>query len=61
MATDPQADLSRLLLKEEIEEFLAAEADCLDERRFDDWLALLTEDRTFGISLLFINTCNCNA
>ena len=44
MATDPQAGLSRLLLKEEIEEFFAAEADCLDERRFDDWLSLLTED-----------------
>lgn len=44
MAADPRAGLSRLLLKEEIEAFFAAEADCLDERRFDDWLALLTED-----------------
>ena len=44
MATDPQAGLARLLLREEIETFFAAEADCLDERRFDDWLALLTED-----------------
>ena len=34
----------RLLLKHEVEEFLFLEADVLDSRRYDDWLALLTED-----------------
>jgi len=36
--------MSRLLLKQEIEDFLYYEADLLDERRYDEWLALLTED-----------------
>jgi 3-phenylpropionate/cinnamic acid dioxygenase small subunit len=33
-----------LLLTQEIAQFLYAEAELLDERRFDDWLALLAED-----------------
>ncbi len=36
--------LARLLLAQEIAEFLFAEAELLDERRYDDWLALLTPD-----------------
>src|SRR5271163_238081 len=36
--------LARLLLTQEIAEFLYAEAELLDERRHDDWLALLAED-----------------
>src|SRR5882762_9572762 len=36
--------ISRLLLKQEIEEFLYYEADLLDERRYEDWLALVAED-----------------
>ena len=36
--------LARLLLKEEIEELLYREAELLDERRYEDWLDLLTED-----------------
>lgn len=36
--------LTRLLLTQEIAEFLYAEAELLDERRYDDWLALLAED-----------------
>ena len=36
--------LAQLLLKEEIEQFLYLEAELLDERRFAEWLALLTED-----------------
>jgi 3-phenylpropionate/cinnamic acid dioxygenase small subunit len=36
--------LVRALLKLEIEEFLYREADLLDERRHDEWLALLAED-----------------
>jgi 3-phenylpropionate/cinnamic acid dioxygenase small subunit len=36
--------LARLVLAREIEEFLYAEAELLDERRYDDWLALLSDD-----------------
>jgi 3-phenylpropionate/cinnamic acid dioxygenase small subunit len=36
--------IKRLLLKQEIEEFLYYEADLLDERRYEEWLALLAED-----------------
>ena len=41
---DRGEQLSRLLLKEEIEEFLYHEADLLDDRRYEDWLALIAED-----------------
>jgi 3-phenylpropionate/cinnamic acid dioxygenase small subunit len=41
MTDDP---LTRALLKHEIEDFLYYEADLLDERRYDDWLALLADD-----------------
>lgn len=34
-------------LKADIEDFLYTEADLLDERRFKDWLDLLTEDVTY--------------
>jgi 3-phenylpropionate/cinnamic acid dioxygenase small subunit len=48
MASDQTHDrtqrLERLLLTREIEEFLYAEAELLDTRRFTEWLALLTED-----------------
>lgn len=36
--------LDRLLLVRDIEEFLYREAELLDERRYRDWLALLTDD-----------------
>jgi 3-phenylpropionate/cinnamic acid dioxygenase small subunit len=36
--------LERLLLVRDIEEFLYAEAELLDERRFTEWLDLLTDD-----------------
>jgi len=36
--------IARLLLRQEIEEFLYYEADLLDERRYEDWLALVAED-----------------
>ena len=41
------ADMSlqeQLLLKHEVEEFLFMEADLLDSRRYDDWLAVLADD-----------------
>jgi len=37
-------DLARLLLKQQIEEFLYREAELLDERRYEEWLDLFTED-----------------
>ena len=40
--TDP--GIARLLLKDEIEQFLYHEAEILDNRRFEDWLDLLDED-----------------
>lgn len=44
MATEADARLARLLLKAEIEEFFAAEAELLDSRRYEDWLALFADD-----------------
>ena len=41
---DRDAQINRLLLQQEIEEFLYREADLLDERRYEDWLALVAED-----------------
>ena len=37
-------DLAYFQLKEEIEEFLYAEADLLDRREFSEWLGLLADD-----------------
>ena len=37
-------DLARLLVKQEVEDFLYAEAELLDERRYEDWLELFAED-----------------
>ena len=42
--TDTSQRLARVLLKEEIEEFLYQEAELLDERRYEEWLSLLTDD-----------------
>ena len=36
--------ITRALLKQEIEDFLYYESDLLDERHYDEWLALLAED-----------------
>lgn len=43
--------LARLLLKEEITDFLHLEADLLDERRFDEWLDLLDDDVEYSMPL----------
>ena len=40
----PDKRLAQLLLKNEVEEFLYHEAELLDERRFAEWLDLLSED-----------------
>jgi 3-phenylpropionate/cinnamic acid dioxygenase small subunit len=41
---DRERHLEHLLLTREIEEFLYTEAELLDARRFEEWLALLTDD-----------------
>jgi len=42
--TDQSEAIARLLLKQQIEDFLYHEAELLDERRYEDWLALLADD-----------------
>ena len=37
-------ELARLLLKQDVEDFLYREAELLDERRYEDWLELLADD-----------------
>lgn len=36
--------LARMLLQHEVEQFYYTEAELLDERRFEEWLDLMTED-----------------
>jgi 3-phenylpropionate/cinnamic acid dioxygenase small subunit len=36
--------VERLLLKQDVEEFLYREAELLDERRFEEWLELFADD-----------------
>ena len=48
------ADLSlqeRMLLTHEVEQFLYAEADLLDSRRYEDWLACLTDDMHYWMPI----------
>jgi 3-phenylpropionate/cinnamic acid dioxygenase small subunit len=40
-------ELTRLLLRHEIEDFLYREAELLDERRYEEWLDLFTEDTQY--------------
>lgn len=54
MRTEPEAltapharDSAVTALKERVEDFLAYEAELLDERRFDDWLNLLADDLVY--------------
>ncbi len=42
--TERSEQLSRLLLQRDIEDFLYHEAELLDERRYEDWLALVADD-----------------
>ncbi len=48
---DRERALERLLLAQEIGEFLAAEADLLDARRFEEWLGLFTEDARYWMPI----------
>jgi 3-phenylpropionate/cinnamic acid dioxygenase small subunit len=40
-------ELARLVLRHEVEDFLYREAELLDERRYEDWLALFTDDARY--------------
>lgn len=42
--SDRDDRITRLLLAQEVADFLYREAELLDERRYDDWLALLADD-----------------
>ena len=48
---DRAEQLTRLLLKQEIEEFLYHEAELLDERRYEEWLALVAEDARYWMPM----------
>jgi len=49
-ADEPDA-LARLLVTQEVAEFLYREAELLDERRFEEWLALFTDDCHYWMPL----------
>ena len=49
--TEPSREVAQVLLKHEIEEFLYREADLLDERRFAEWLELLTDDVEYWVPM----------
>ena len=42
--TTVETNISRIFLKEEIQDFLFREAELLDERNFEEWLDLLADD-----------------
>ncbi len=50
MSADALA-LTRLLVKEEVEEFLYREAELLDERRYEEWLDLFTDDAHYWMPM----------
>ena len=44
-------ELKQLRLAREIEQFLYAEAELLDQRRFNEWLDLFTEDARYWMPI----------
>ncbi len=44
-------DLARLLVRQEVEEFLYQEAELLDERRYEEWLALFADDARYWMPM----------
>jgi 3-phenylpropionate/cinnamic acid dioxygenase small subunit len=46
-----QAAIERIVLERELENFLYREADLLDNRRYEEWLALLTDDIRYWMPL----------
>ena len=43
----PSPELARLLVRHEVEDFLYREAELLDERRYEEWLELFTDDARY--------------
>lgn len=48
---DRESNLARFELQQEIEDFLLREADLLDDRQFEQWLDLLTEDMRYWVPI----------
>lgn len=48
---ESNAGLERVILSHEIAEFLYREAELLDERRFEEWLGLFTDDARYWMPL----------
>jgi 3-phenylpropionate/cinnamic acid dioxygenase small subunit len=51
MNPDRDSAIERLLLEAEIERFFSAEAELLDERRFNEWLDLLHDDIRYSMPI----------
>jgi len=51
MTIDKSTELRALFLAQDIHEFLCIEADLLDERRYHEWLDLLTDDVSYWVPL----------
>ena len=49
--SDNDARTAHLLLTHEVAEFLYREAELLDERRYDEWLALLADDLRYWMPM----------
>ena len=49
--TESDARITGLLLTQEVTEFLYREAELLDERRYDEWLALLADDLRYWMPM----------
>ena len=49
--TTVETNISRILLKDEIQDFLYREAELLDERNFEEWLELLTDDLRYWMPM----------
>src|SRR5919108_2458357 len=49
--TDQNEAIAYMLLKQELEAFLYHEAELLDERRYEAWLELLTDDVRYWMPL----------
>ena len=50
-AGNRESAIGRLLLQREVEAFLYREANLLDDRRYDEWLALLDDDIRYWVPM----------
>src|SRR3954453_621885 len=49
--SEPGEAISRLLLVQDVADFLYREAELLDERRYEEWLALLADDIRYWMAM----------